>query len=151
MNGLAAPALVGAADPVLRARAQEIVYAEQSAEIREWAQRLTVVCEIHGGVGLAGPQIGLPWRIIHINYGGRRIDAINPIITSYDRKLGKYTATEGCLSFPGVLVDISRWKRIKISYTDVHGVANHHYAQGMLARVWQHEIDHLDGIVITER
>lgn len=100
--------------------------------------------EEHNAAGLAAPQIGLPFRIIVVRLNGRYYHSINPEITL---KAGREVGEEGCLSFPPQLrLQIARASRIK--WRDHSGNGN---AIGMVARAFQHEVDHLDGVLIIDK
>lgn len=105
------------------------------------------------GVGLAAPQVGLSQRFFVINYGGPFSPFINPEIIKVDEKKGKSNDTEGCLSFPKEReVYIQRWNRIKVRYIHPDKGLTSHYLQGFKARIFQHELDHLNGVtIITHR
>ncbi len=110
----------------------------------------------NGGVGLAAPQIGVNKRIISVsllrdaddeNY--RTIAMINPEITEHTNEME--CDNEGCLSIPGEHGDVDRWKRIKVSYIDTSLRPQSILLSGLAARIVQHEVDHLDGILFTDR
>ena len=96
------------------------------------------------GVGLAAPQIGIPQRSFAVDIrDGKRYVFINPEIVETSMEKGPYE--EGCLSIPGVYHDVIRPLRVKIQARDANGKLFNLDADGMLARVIQHEYDHLDG------
>ncbi|MBC7835678.1 MAG: peptide deformylase [Phycisphaerales bacterium] len=149
-------------DPALRRKASPIepVTDEQSAV----ARRMIELMFQAEGVGLAAPQVGLPWRmfVAHVPASeGRSPDDspptatvepqiyINPVISSPvgAPELGE----EGCLSLPEITGQVMRSLIITITATDLKGVRLTHTAAGLLARCWQHEIDHLDGVLIIDR
>ena len=103
----------------------------------------------HQGLGLSAPQVGVSKRIIVARLSGRGILAlINPDIT---KGKGKAVVTEGCLSVPGVTVDIPRFKQIKVVYTHpLDGIDRTLKLNGIDAAVIQHEVDHLDGKLIID-
>lgn len=102
----------------------------------------------YGGVGLAANQIGLPYRALAIK-ASPMIVAFNPTIVDSSEELSEYE--EGCLSFPGLLLKIKRPRFVRVRYTEPNGnTVTNRYAD-VTARVFQHEIDHLDGIVFTSR
>lgn len=101
------------------------------------------------GVGISAPQIGIPLRLVVIDVGDGPIYMVNPEIVWYSEE--KVDFEEGCLSFPGVTVNISRPERVRAAYLDERGRKNLIEADGLLARAIQHEIDHLDGILIIDR
>lgn len=110
----------------------------------------------NGGVGLAAPQIGVNKRIIAVsllrdgddeNY--RTIAMINPEIMEHTEEME--SDNEGCLSIPGENGDVDRWKRIKVSYVDSSLRPQSILLSGLAARIVQHEVDHLDGVLFTDR
>ena len=111
------------------------------------------------GVGLAAPQVGLPIRLAIINLdciseeepqsvGYKRI-FINPYIEEFDESETE-SMEEGCLSLPGLSEKVTRPTRIRVSYLDENFQEHNEWVDGYLARVMQHEFDHLDGIVYTD-
>lgn len=112
------------------------------------------------GVGLAAPQIGLPIRLVVIDldvlgedfpeYKEFRKAYINPYIEEYDDTKTE-TMEEGCLSLPGIHESVKRPTRIHVTYLDDKFVEHDEWVEGYLARVMQHEFDHLDGKVFTDR
>ena len=102
------------------------------------------------GVGLAAPQIGVLKKMIFIDLrdGTEPILLINPKIIS---KKGKETCMEGCLSYPGYAGEVIRPKEVTVFGTNIKGEKVTYKAKGLLARCFCHEIDHLDGIVYTDR
>lgn len=101
------------------------------------------------GVGLAAPQIGENIRLIVVNVKDGPIIIINPKITN--KSLIKEYGEEGCLSVPGVFGQVRRSKKITCKYLDLEGKIKKINAVGFLARIIQHEIDHLDGILFIEK
>lgn len=112
------------------------------------------------GIGLAAPQVGLPIRVVVIDlnvlaedfpeYQGYRHAFINPHIEEYDDS-NKDTSEEGCLSLPGVHEKVTRPTRIHVTYLDEKMEEHDEWVEGYLARVMQHEFDHLEGKVFTDR
>ncbi len=101
------------------------------------------------GTGLAAPQIGKNKRIIVINAKDGIIYMVNPKITK--KSLVREWGQEGCLSVPDVFGKVKRNKKITCCYIDLRGQAKKITAQGLMARVIQHEIDHLDGILFIDK
>jgi peptide deformylase len=111
------------------------------------------------GVGLAAPQVGLPIRLAIINldciseeepqYVGYKRIFINPYIEEFDESETE-SMEEGCLSLPGLSEKVTRPTRIRVSYLDENFQEHNEWVDGYLARVMQHEFDHLDGIVYTD-
>ena len=119
--------------------------------IRQLIVKMTDVMLKHKGVGLAAPQIGLPLRLFIISLSGNRDGVkvyINPTVTPS----GELDAVEeGCLSVPGVYTKIRRYKRCKVTATDLDGNEFTEEADGLYARALQHENDHINGITIVNR
>ena len=99
------------------------------------------------GVGLAAPQVGILRRIIVLDAGEGVLQLVNPVITA---KSGSEVSEEGCLSMPGTMVRVKRAKRITYKALDREGKPVEGKAEGLPARVIQHEIDHLDGRLIID-
>ncbi|MDY5684737.1 MAG: peptide deformylase [Prevotella sp.] len=113
------------------------------------------------GIGLAAPQIGRAIRLVVIDldvlgddepeYKGFRKAFINPHIIEYDEKAPKDTMAEGCLSLPGIQEKVTRPTRIHVRYMDTDFNEHDEWVDGYLARVMQHEFDHLDGKMFVDR
>lgn len=112
------------------------------------------------GVGLAAPQVGINLRVVVVEYNpsndeeprGPRIPLIkliNPVITHLSK--GKDVLKEGCLSIPKVEVPVKRSKKVKVVAQDITGQSIKFRASGFFARILQHEVDHVNGILITDR
>ncbi|MGR6835717.1 peptide deformylase [Syntrophomonas erecta] len=100
------------------------------------------------GVGLAAPQIGVSKRMIVIDTGNNLIELINPNITSME---GEQIGSEGCLSLPGVVGLVPRAQKVCVTGLNRSGEEVEIEASDLLARAFQHEIDHLDGILFTDK
>jgi peptide deformylase len=103
----------------------------------------------NNGLGLAAPQVGKNIRLCVIEIENELFVLINPEIKSLSKE--EVVSEEGCLSFPNKFMDVQRHKRIKIKATDLNGKKQIIRARGLLARAIQHEIDHLDGVLIVDR
>lgn len=136
-------------DPVLRKKAaavKEVTDAE-----RRLVEEMIETMKASDGVGLAANQVGVPKRVFVFNPSpeGWRADAmINPVIL---KRRGSECKEEGCLSLPGVNGVVRRSTYIVVEGLDIKGKPVCYEAKGLLARVFQHEIDHLDGIVFIDR
>lgn len=100
------------------------------------------------GVGLAANQVGLDLSLALIEIEDKIFKMVNPCIT---KKEGKIKFLEGCLSFPGLEVEIERAKKAWISYLNEYGEPIDLELEGVLAVIFQHEIDHLNGVLINSR
>lgn len=101
------------------------------------------------GVGLAAPQVGRNERIIVVNRGGEGVVYINPEISK--KSEAKVRSEEGCLSVPGVWGMVERAKKVSIRALDRHGRRVEMDCKGLEAIIFQHEIDHLDGILFIDK
>jgi peptide deformylase len=99
------------------------------------------------GVGLAAPQIGVPLRVLVVDIGTGPLAVINPRLR---RRAGAEVGIEGCLSIPGVYGDVRRAQRIEVEALNLRGRRIVVRSQDLLARVFQHEIDHLNGVLFTD-
>lgn len=100
------------------------------------------------GVGLAAPQIGVNKRIFVIHYAGCKMTVINPIILHTDTSMK--VVNEGCLSVPGIHTPIARSENIRVSFTDMNSERiTDCPLNGFLSRIFQHEYNHLEGVLIV--
>ena len=123
------------------------------AELRDMADQMVELMYEYNGVGLAANQVDLPLRMFVVNASGKRGEGeemilINPEI---QRPKGNETGQEGCLSLPGVFGQVKRPKKIHLSAYDITGNPIEAEVDGFLARVLQHENDHLDGLMFFDR
>ncbi|PIR94858.1 peptide deformylase [Candidatus Falkowbacteria bacterium CG10_big_fil_rev_8_21_14_0_10_37_6] len=117
-------------------------------KIRRLVLDMELTMKEKDGIGLAAPQIGKEIRLIVINTKDGPIAMINPKITkkSWKKELGE----EGCLSIPDFFGGVKRHKKINLIYTDKNGNKIRLAAEGLFARVIQHEIDHLNGVLFID-
>lgn len=135
-------------DPVLRERAHEI---ESITDLhhRLAADMLETMRATGNGVGLAGNQVGVVERIFVWEVGEEHGTVINPVITERSDETG--IDDEGCLSLPGIYYPVERSLQVSVEGLDEDGEPVTLEADGFLARVCQHEIDHLDGVLFVDR
>ncbi|OPZ85779.1 MAG: Peptide deformylase 1 [Firmicutes bacterium ADurb.Bin419] len=100
------------------------------------------------GVGLAAPQVGVLKRLVVIDVGDGLLELINPKIVKTE---GEVVDTEGCLSVPELVGDVSRPKKVWVEALNTKGEKIYLEGEDLLARAFCHEIDHLDGILFTSR
>jgi peptide deformylase len=136
-------------DPVLRATALPVERFDE--DLVEEVERMGELMHDALGVGLAATQIGILHRVlVYRAYTDDPLTAlVNPVIEWSSEELE--TAEEGCLSLPGVHVEVERAARLRARGRDAHGQEILVEAEGLEARVIQHELDHLDGILILDR
>ena len=135
-------------DPVLRRRAVPVE--KVTAEIRRLVDDMTDTMYDEVGIGLAAPQVGHSVRLLVVgDEEGRGVQVlVNPVITESG---GTVTAEEGCLSLPGIFADVTRAQWVKLEARDLDGTPVAITARGLRSRVFQHEIDHLDGVLFIDR
>ncbi len=134
----------------LRRKAREVKLEElKNPKIQRLIADMVKTMEAEKGIGLAAPQVGSGLRICIVKLDDELYVLINPKIKSFSRK--KDLSEEGCLSFPGKFLPIERPIKVKIQARDIEGKKIKIKATGILARAFQHEIDHLDGILIIDR
>ena len=132
--------------PVLHERAAEIA---SDADLNTTISEMFSLCERRQGLGLAAPQVGLSLRLFVLLLDRQRRVCINPEIVRVGREL--VVLPEGCLSYPGAVCRIARPRKIDLVYTNENGKRMTETLTGWWSRVAQHELDHLDGIVMLER
>jgi len=133
--------------PILHQRAKAIARADIAT--RRLLRDMVDTMRDAPGVGLAGPQIGVPLRVVVIEYEQILYKLINPEITWLSSE--RVVADEGCLSIPGYIGAVERSERVKVRAKNEQGKAISLAPEGWLARIFQHEVDHLDGILFPDR
>ena len=136
-------------DPVLRTPAAAVEAITD--EVRAVAARMLELTVEADGLGLAAPQVGLSWRMFvtrGVGEGEPDRVYINPRLVSPGRDTE--VREEGCLSLPGITVDVRRPRAVTIEATGLDGAMFTITRDDLLARVWQHEVDHLDGRLIID-
>jgi peptide deformylase len=134
-------------DPVLKTRATPVESFDES--LVRLTQDMLATMRDNEGVGLAATQVGRLKRVLVAAIEDDEYVIVNPVLM--DRSETTETATEGCLSIPGIQVDVERPTAVTISGQDVSGRPLQIEASDLLARVLQHEVDHLDGVLILDR
>jgi peptide deformylase len=131
---------------VLRQKSKRISKVDDS--IRTICSSMVEVMLSSGGIGLAGNQVGILKRIIIILHEDVPIVMINPEIVKISEEF-EY-GNEGCLSIPETYIDLKRHKEVVVKYRDTKGKPHFETYSGLSARIVQHEIEHLDGILMTD-
>lgn len=134
-------------DPVLKTRAAPVKDFDES--LARLAEEMLATMREYEGVGLAANQVGRLKRIFVAALEDREIVLANPVIEEKSGVTGK--DLEGCLSIPGVQLEIERPLGVTLSGQDITGSTVRVEAEGLLARILQHEVDHLDGLTILDR
>jgi peptide deformylase len=144
-----APRIIHYPDPRLRKPSATVTTFDQA--LKDLAARMLELMREAKGVGLAAPQVGHNLRLFVMNATGEPGDDrayVNPDLIDGE---GTEEGEEGCLSIPGVNVKILRDKKLRMRAHDLDGKPIDESAIGFVARVWQHETDHLNGTLITDR
>ena len=139
-------------DRALRQPAKRIAKVDDA--VRQLVRDMLQTMYSSDGIGLAAPQVAVNKQLIVIdcepdNPANEPLVLINPQIKSYSQDL--CTGEEGCLSVPGVYMDVVRPQAIEVAYKDEHGRPRKLKASGLLSRVIQHEMDHLNGVLFVDR
>ena len=143
--------ILQAPHPVLKTKAKPVARVDEA--LRRLAADMFETMYKAPGIGLAAPQVGVSERLIVLDVADgderRPMTLVNPEIVW--RSGDRATAEEGCLSLPGQFADVTRPQAVKVRYLTEHGAEQELETDGLLARCIQHEIDHLDGILATDR
>jgi len=142
-------------DPVLRRKARKVT--EFTPELLTLIDDMVETMRAEPGVGLAANQVGVSWRLIVVEYGDDEDEevppklyvVVNPEFTRLSKEM--IVGTEGCLSIPGYVGDVERYESLIVKGLNRRGQPVTIKAKGWLARIFQHEVDHLDGVVFTDR
>lgn len=138
-------------DKVLRTKGEDVE--EFGGELNPFLEQMVETMLVEGGVGLAAPQVGISRRIAVVNPEPRKdetlITMINPRIIAVSSDTT--SVEEGCLSVPDIRGNVVRPASIEVAYLDGEGREHHVKIDGIVARIMQHEIDHLDGILFVDR
>ncbi len=141
--------IVTVPDPRLRTVCVEV---PNELNLKDAKQSFTKCMVDNHGVGLASPQIGILYRMFVMSETAKENDAIfviNPkIVKAYDFGV---VGDEGCLSIPGVIIPVKRYVGIDATWKDEKGVNHSKRLEGWVARIFQHEFDHLNGVLISDR
>lgn len=139
--------IVTLGNPILRQKANPVSKITKSEQ--KLIDDMFETMEENEGVGLAAPQIAVPKRIFVARWEGERYAIVNPIIEWRSDEM--VIGMEGCLSIPGVQAEVNRHLKVRVRGLDRNGKTIVLEPEGWLARIFQHEIDHLDGILIIDR
>jgi peptide deformylase len=114
----------------------------------ELVRAMTKIMFENNGIGLAAPQVGVLKRLFIMGNTDKLIVCINPTLISGGET---YRDMEGCLSFPNLWLHVNRYKQIQAHYQDITGKVVETVFEGLIGRVYQHELDHLDGVCFDTR
>lgn len=133
-------------DPILRARCSEVTRFD--AGLQRFANDLEVAMDHYRGVGVAANQLGLDQRIFVYDDEGVVKWMCNPVLSDPE---GEVRMDEGCLSVPGLYFETARAEAVTVTSVGIDGVPMSFRAEGFLARIMQHETDHLNGLLYLDR
>lgn len=134
-------------DPILKKKAKSI--AKVTREHALLIPQMIATMDKSEGIGLAAPQIGISERVIVVKDGEKNLAFFNPKLLKKGKE--QETEEEGCLSLPGLFLKLKRANKVEVVAQDEKGKHIHLTAQGLAARILQHEIDHLEGKLIINR
>lgn len=137
----------GEDNQVLRGKAEEVETVTK--DILELADKMRKTMKKEKGIGLAAPQVGVSKRVIIAMIGSEEVLMMNPQILSFSAECK--VDEEGCLSLPEEFGNVSRPVRITVEFLDEKGLKQEWTLNGLDARVVQHEVDHLNGVLFTDR
>lgn len=130
-------------DPILTTPCQEFDFINPPIDPKTLADALMTAMYDHNGIGIAANQLNIPLRVFAIRGPEFNYVCFNPKIVYHSEKTN--TLYEGCLSFPGLFIKIKRPEEIRVRFQTPSGVVDTKTFGGMTARIFQHELDHLDG------
>lgn len=141
--------LVKASDPILITPCKEFDFDNPPFNPIEFAQELVKFMYDNNGLGLAANQVGVPYRVFAMRGSPENFVCYNPRIVMPSAE--EITLDEGCLTYPGIAVKIKRPRHVRVRFTMPNGEIRTETFTGITARVFQHEMDHLDGIVFYNK
>lgn len=137
----------GLDDPIIRQKAKKVGKVDK--QVRSLITDLIASMRAAPGVGLAAPQVGVPLRVAVVEVEKKLFTLVNPEIV--ERSKETQIGPEGCLSIPGYWADVERAMKVRVRALDKNGKRFTATAEGFLARAFQHELDHLDGVLYIDR
>jgi peptide deformylase len=127
-------------DPALKVPARPVE--RFGGELARFVEKMRLAMLLREGVGLAAPQVGVPWKLAIVSHENAFYVLVNPRLLEQE---GEQDGEEGCLSFPGIYAPVRRPARIKVTAQDTEGKGRLYELEGFLARAFLHEMDHLEG------
>lgn len=138
--------LVDEIDGILKQKAPAYQFGEP--DLPDKLDAMSKVMSENGGIGLAAPQVGWSARIFLMVMDGEVCECINPEILD---RVGEQRIVEGCLSFPGLRLEVERSRGVRVSFQNRKGETQEKVLTGLESQCFQHELDHLDGITFDTR
>lgn len=142
-------------DPILYRKARKVT--DFGKELQTLVDDMVETMRVAPGVGLAAPQVDVPLRVIVVEFGDEEDESVplklfivvNPEITRFSKE--QVTATEGCLSIPDFVGDVDRSVSVVVKGMNRRGQPMRIKSSGWLARIFQHEVDHINGVLFIDR
>ena len=133
---------------------EKILQEEEKISPKEFSDNMFETMQQYGGIGLSANQVGKPYRMFVMGghpqiESGKKRTCYNPVIKGYSKELIRFR--EGCLTFPYLFLDIKRPRAVAVEYYDENMTKVEENLTGMSSRIFQHEYDHMQGIVFTEK
>ena len=141
--------LVKSNDPILTTACQQFNFQDPPFDPIEFSQELVKFMYESNGIGLAANQVGVPYRIFAMRGSPENFVCFNPKIVQPSE--AQVSLEEGCLTYPGLAVKIKRPQHVRVRFTKPNNETITRQFTGMTARIFQHELDHLDGVVFYNR
>ena len=139
--------VTGENNKILRQKSKEVI--QFNKELSDLIKDMKKIMEDNNGIGLAAIQVGIPKRVIVCEVNNKFYSFINPVLVKSSPATS--IMEEGCLSLPGIFGEVERPEKITIKAMNSRGKTRKVKAFGLLARVIQHEMDHLDGILFIDK
>lgn len=141
--------LVNKNDSILKKKAEQFDFNNPPVDPIEFAQNIVKFMYDNNALGISAPQLGIPYRIFSMRGHPENFVCFNPRIVDYGEK--QIYLEEGCLTFPNLVLKIKRSQNIKVRFQMPNSEVVTHKFSGMTARIFQHEYDHLEGVLFTSR
>ncbi|MCK4935614.1 MAG: peptide deformylase [Elusimicrobiales bacterium] len=140
-------------DKILRKKTKQVDYKAIKKDLKSILKDMTNTMEAAGGIGLSANQMGLDLKLAIVRYRKSEDEFIDIIIINPEivEQSGSTTNDEGCLSLPGLFAKTKRFTKVKVLALNEKGMPVEMIAEGLLARAFQHEIDHLNGILFIDK
>ncbi len=141
--------LVNPNDPILTRPCDVFDFSNPPVDPVELAQNMVKFMYDNNGIGLAANQVGIPYRVFAMRGSPENFVCFNPKLVQPSEM--EVTLEEGCLTFPGLLVRVKRPQHVRVRFTMANGETVTKQFTGMTARIFQHELDHLDGVIFYNK
>jgi peptide deformylase len=147
------PALTLFPDPLLRKVCEPLPASAFDSRLRDFARKMFEIMYANKGVGLAAPQAGFAGRVFVVNTKGQEDPSGEQVLVNPEvvETAGSQTGSEGCLSLPGININVTRPSRVVMRAADLDGKVRELEGTELLARAYLHELDHLNGVLLVDK